>query len=123
MALLAVFCTVLFFVGLGARDLWNPNEPAYGEAVVEMVERGSWSVPTVNQKVFAEKPILYYWLALSAAKLTGGVSEFSLRLPSALAGIAAVLLLYQLVVAYAGPRWALAASTSSTSTGRARVSR
>ena len=67
--ILVLLSGFLFFVALGARDLWNPNEAIYGRATVEMAERGDWLIPTVNGKVFAEKPIFYYWSALSAAKL------------------------------------------------------
>ena len=94
----------LFFVSLGARDLWNPNEPIYGRAVAEMAERGDWLIPTVNGKVFAEKPILYFWGALAAAKITGRLDELSLRLPAALAAVASALLTYCLVLPYAGRR-------------------
>jgi 4-amino-4-deoxy-L-arabinose transferase-like glycosyltransferase len=93
---------------LGARDLWNPNEPIYGEAVAEMARRADWLLPHVNGLVFAEKPILYYWLALAAAKLSGGISELSLRLPSAAAAIATVLGSYVLVRPYAGRARAVA---------------
>jgi 4-amino-4-deoxy-L-arabinose transferase-like glycosyltransferase len=103
---LAVFATLLFTPWLGARDLWNPNEPLYGQAVAEMAERGSWLVPTVNGAVFDEKPILYFWLALGAAGILGGLDEFALRLPSVAAGIASVLLVYTLVWPYVGRRWA-----------------
>ena len=98
---LGVGAAILFSVALGARDLWNPNEPTYGQAVVEMAERGDWLVPTVNGRVFAEKPILYYWLALAASRALGGVSELSLRIPSALAGVVSSVLLYLLVLPYA----------------------
>ena len=43
---LAAAATLLFGVALGARDLWNPNEPIYGLAVREMAERGDWLLPT-----------------------------------------------------------------------------
>ena len=66
-------------------------------------------VPTVNGEVFDEKPILYFWLALVAAALTGGVSELSLRLPTAVAGLAATLLLYLLVRSHAARTRALLA--------------
>jgi 4-amino-4-deoxy-L-arabinose transferase-like glycosyltransferase len=99
---LAVGAALLFLPFLGARDLWNPNEPIYGLAVVEMEQRGDWLTPTVNGRPFAEKPILYYWLARAAGWLAGGIDEWSLRLPSAAAGIVAVLLLYMLVWPYAG---------------------
>ncbi len=110
LALLTLGCAVLFGLRLGARDLWNPNEPIYGEAVAEMAQRGDWLLPWVNGVVFAEKPILFYWLALSASKLLGGVSELSLRLPSFAAGIATVLGAYVLVAPYAGRARALASA-------------
>ncbi len=104
---LAAAAVLLNFLALGARDLWAPNEPIYGRAVVEMSQSGDWLVPTVNGRVFAEKPILYYWVALMASKLLGGVSEFSLRVPSALAGVASVILTYLLALPYVGRRRAL----------------
>jgi 4-amino-4-deoxy-L-arabinose transferase-like glycosyltransferase len=102
--LLAVFAALLFTPWLGARDLWNPNEPLYGQAVAEMAKGGDWLVPTVNGAVFGEKPILYFWLALGAAEVLGRVDELALRLPSAAAGITSVLLVYVLVLPYAGRR-------------------
>jgi len=100
----AIVVFVFFSLALGARDLWNPNEPIYGLAVTEMAERGDWLVPTVNGLVFAEKPILYFWMALISTKTLGGVNELTLRLPSVLAGTLAAVLLYLLVVPYAGRR-------------------
>jgi 4-amino-4-deoxy-L-arabinose transferase-like glycosyltransferase len=107
--LLAVLAAVLFTAWLGARDLWNPNEPLYGQAVAEMAERGDWFVPTVNGAVFDEKPILYFWLALGAAEVVGEVDELALRLPTAVAGIASVLLVYVVALPYAGRRRAVLA--------------
>jgi 4-amino-4-deoxy-L-arabinose transferase-like glycosyltransferase len=101
---------VLFGLRLGARDLWNPNEPIYGEAVVEMVQSGDWLLPHVNGLVFAEKPILFYWMALLASKLLGGVSALSLRLPSVAAGLATVLGSYVLTRPYAGRERAVASA-------------
>jgi|GEM_PF-192296 len=106
--LLAGFGLVLlFFLFLGARDLWNPNEPLYGLGAKEMAQRGDWLVPTINGNVYPEKPILYYWGALVASKLLGGVSEFSLRVPSALAAILSFWLVYALVLGYRDRRFAL----------------
>jgi len=107
LVLLVLAAAVLFGASLGAHDLWNPNEPIYGEAVKEMTQRGTWSVPYVNDLVFGEKPILYYWLALTSSTVLGGISETSLRVPSALAGVAIVAGVYLLVLPYAGRRRAL----------------
>ncbi len=116
--LLAVGAGLLFTLFLGARDLWNPNEPLYGRAVAEMSERGDWLIPTVNGDVFNEKPILYYWLALTSTTLLGDVNEFALRVPAALTALLCVLLVYLLVHPYAGRRRAfLAAALFATSGG------
>ena len=114
--LLAIGTLIFFGIRLGARDLWNPNEPIYGEAVREMSERGSWLVPYVNGLIFGEKPILYYWLALAASRLFGGVTEFSLRVPSLLAGSSVVLGAYVLVLPYAGRRRALLTALCAATT-------
>lgn len=109
---LALASAVFFGIALGERDLWNPNEPTYGRATVEMYESGEWLTPTIHGQLFAEKPILYYWIALAASHLRGGVDESTLRAPSTLAAIASVLLIYLLVLPYTGRRHALLAAAS-----------
>ena len=81
-----------------------------------MAQRGTWSVPYVNDLVFGEKPILYYWLALASSKVMGGISETSLRLPAVLAGLAIVLGSYLLVLPYAGRRRALFSAVACLTT-------
>ena len=99
--LLLALCGILFLTALGSRDLWNPNEPIYGQAVVEMEQRGDWLVPWVNGRPFAEKPILYYWLALVSSRATG-IDEWTLRAPTAAAGFLCVVGVWLLVLPYAG---------------------
>ena len=115
LVLLGLAAAILYIPFLGGRDLWHPNEPLFGQAVVEMDRAGSWLVPTVNGEVFPEKPILYFWLARCAA-LPFGVNEFTLRLPSAVAGAVGVLLVYLLVLPYTDRRRALVAAAVSGST-------
>jgi 4-amino-4-deoxy-L-arabinose transferase-like glycosyltransferase len=85
---------LLFLPGLGSRDFWAPGEPIYAEVVRVMFEKGQWLVPKLNGELFPDKPILYYWLALFVSKLAGGVNEWTVRLPGALAGIGLVLATY-----------------------------
>ena len=85
---------MVFFTGLGGRDLWAPVEPRYAEIVRIMFAKGEWVVPTVNGDLYTDKPILYFWLALIASKIAGGVSEWTVRSPAALGGIGFVLVTY-----------------------------
>src|SRR5690242_2430645 len=81
--LLTLICAVLYFPGLGARDFWAPGEPIYAEVIRVMYEKHNWLVPTLNGDIYADKPVLYFWLALLISKLAGGVSEWTTRLPAA----------------------------------------
>ncbi|NIM02510.1 MAG: phospholipid carrier-dependent glycosyltransferase [Acidobacteria bacterium] len=112
---LCLLALALFLPGLGSRDLWNPNEPAYGLAVAEMTERGDWWTPTVNGTPFHEKPILYFWLARVTTALFG-VNELALRLPSLLAGIVTVAFVYLLGAGHAGRRRGILAAVLFSTT-------
>lgn len=78
----------LYLLGLGMRDLWYPDEPDVAEPVREMLLRGDWITPSHNGVTWIDYPVMIYWLAMIACKVLGGISEFALRLPSALAAIA-----------------------------------
>jgi 4-amino-4-deoxy-L-arabinose transferase-like glycosyltransferase len=92
---LTVFTLLLFLPGLGTRDFWAPGEPIYGEVIRVMYERNNWLVPMLNGQLFADKPVLYFWLALGISKIAGGVNEWTVRLPAALGGLGLVLVTYQ----------------------------
>jgi len=102
-----IVAAVVFGIGLGQRDLWNPNEPTYGRVVMEMVESGDWLLPQLNGSPFVEKPVLYYWLAGAASKMLGTVSATTLRLPVFLIGLLCVWLVFYLIEAYDGRRSAV----------------
>jgi 4-amino-4-deoxy-L-arabinose transferase-like glycosyltransferase len=91
---LFLLCLSLFFPGLGARDFWAPVEPRYGEIARVMFNKGEWIVPTVNGSLYTDKPILYFWIVLIASKIFGGVSEWTVRLPSAIGGVGFVVATY-----------------------------
>ena len=92
--ILAGICALLFLPGLGSRDFWAPGEPIYAETLRVMFDKGEWVVPTLNGHLFPDKPVLYYWLALIVSKLAGGVSEWTLRLPTALGATGMVLVTF-----------------------------
>ncbi|HXT22381.1 MAG TPA: glycosyltransferase family 39 protein, partial [Thermoanaerobaculia bacterium] len=102
--LLALAAALLFLPGLGRRDLWNPDEARYAEVAREMRDAGSWALPRLNGAIYTQKPPLLFWLIDGASLLTGEVDETAARLPSALAGIGAVLLVYRLGRRFHGRR-------------------
>jgi 4-amino-4-deoxy-L-arabinose transferase-like glycosyltransferase len=95
--------------GLGRATLWEPDEPRFAAATREMFERGNFVTPYLNGETRFEKPILLYWLQAPAFGLFGD-TELAARVPSALAGIGTVLLLYLIGLRVASPRAALASA-------------
>ena len=85
---------VLFLPGIAGRDLWNPDEPRYAEVTREMRESGDWFVPHLNGRIYSEKPPLLFWLIAGAALATGEVGPVAARLPSLLAGVVTLFLLF-----------------------------
>ncbi|MBX9622397.1 MAG: glycosyltransferase family 39 protein [Gemmataceae bacterium] len=80
---------------LGAAALWDVDEGVNAEAAREMAEAGTWVIPTFNFELRTAKPVMLYWLQ-RAGYAAFGVSEWSARLPSAVAGWLTVLLTYEL---------------------------
>jgi 4-amino-4-deoxy-L-arabinose transferase-like glycosyltransferase len=71
--------------GWAATISWAPVEPRYAEIVGVMFAKGEWIAPTVNGDLYTDKPILYFWLALIASKIAGGVTGWTVLLWAALA--------------------------------------
>jgi 4-amino-4-deoxy-L-arabinose transferase-like glycosyltransferase len=60
--------------------------------------------------LYTDKPILYFWLVLIAAKVVGSVNEWSVRLPVAFGGVGFVLTTYYLGRDFFSPRIGLLAA-------------
>ena len=80
----------IFLLGLGSPALYDPHESLYAEIARDMVVRGDWLTPHLNGTRYLDKPPLFYWL-IAISYTVFGVSEFSARLPIALAGLGGVL--------------------------------
>ncbi|MBV9864321.1 MAG: glycosyltransferase family 39 protein [Abitibacteriaceae bacterium] len=90
-----VSCLVMFFYDLGALPITTPNEGLYSQVAREMIERHDWVVPHINGLLYFEKPPLLYWLTALSMRLLG-FTPFAARLPSALAGILSVWIVFWL---------------------------
>ena len=75
----------LFWV-LGNRGLWA-SEDRWAEVTREMFLSGNFFHPTINGEPYFDKPLLTYWLIALVSALTGKLNEWTVRLPSAIAGI------------------------------------
>lgn len=91
--LLLSLAGLLFFLNLGGMGLTDRDEGRNAEAGREMFETGDWISPTFNYEPRYAKPVFLYWLMSLSYRLFG-VSEFAARFPSALFGVALILLQY-----------------------------
>jgi 4-amino-4-deoxy-L-arabinose transferase-like glycosyltransferase len=71
----------IYLPGLGSVELKH-EEPRRALPAVHMLASGDWLVPRVGEVPYLRKPPLLNWLIAGAFKLTGGRSEWAIRLPS-----------------------------------------
>ena len=93
--MVALAAAFVFFLNLGGIALWDEDEPKNAVCAREMFQRGDWLVPTFNGQLRTDKPILLYWLMLTAYHALG-VTEFAARVWSAVLSTVTVLLTYDL---------------------------
>ena len=79
---------LIFLIGLGSPGLYDPHESQNAEIAREMLVRGDWVTPHLNNARYLDKPPLLYWV-IALSYVTFGVSEFSARLCSALSSTSA----------------------------------
>lgn len=82
---IAVMLTVPF---LGLTDFYSKGEPREAVVTYTMVEHGNWILPINNGGDIPYKPPFFHWCIALFSLLQGHVSEFTSRLPSALALVA-----------------------------------
>jgi len=90
--ILAIAALVLF-TNLGGSRLWDRDEPRNAGCALEMMQRGDWGVPVFNAELRAHKPVLLYWLIISAYHAFG-VNEFAARFWSAALAVGTALATY-----------------------------
>jgi len=91
--ILTIAALLVYLVALGNLPLRDWDEGTYAIISREMYRSQNWLYPTLHGAPFWEKPPLVYWLIAGSYSL-GGVSEWTTRLPLAIASALAVPLVY-----------------------------
>jgi 4-amino-4-deoxy-L-arabinose transferase-like glycosyltransferase len=90
--ILVLLSLILLWSGLPVRTLWGP-EGRSAVIVKEMMQSGDYFFPTINGSIYFDKPLLGYWVMLPGV-LIGGLNEAMLRLPSTIAGLGTILVIF-----------------------------
>ncbi|MFV1965769.1 MAG: ArnT family glycosyltransferase [Pirellulaceae bacterium] len=102
--LLLLVPALLYLVNLGGARVLTDHEVYQAAVAKQMTLDHEWILLRIGDQFWLEKPPLPHWLEVASATCLGGFTEFTVRLPFALAGIAAALLVAQLMADLFGPR-------------------
>jgi 4-amino-4-deoxy-L-arabinose transferase-like glycosyltransferase len=89
-----LFCAALYLWGLGTLPFYTKGEPREATVVWEIYTSGEWILPLRNGHIIPSKPPLFHWLGTLLSFACGGMSELTIRFPSAALAIVGVLLTY-----------------------------
>ena len=89
-SLIIFICVIAVIPWIGLGDFFTKGEPREAAVAISMLESGNWILPQAYADEFAYKPPLAHWLMAIFSYPEGYVSEFTSRLPSALAFIALI---------------------------------
>ena len=92
--LLVFLCGTLYFPYLSATSFFDKGEPREALAVQDIVQRGEWLFPLKRATEIPSKPPLFHWSAALTSRITGKMSEATVRFPSAFYASLGVLFLY-----------------------------
>jgi len=105
----------VYLFAASRSTLWDRDEPRFTRATVEMLESGKYLVPTFNGQMWADKPILFYWMMLLPVRLLGP-TEFACRFFAGLGTAISCLLTFFIGLRLFNPRTALMAMVILAST-------
>ncbi|WP_234733504.1 ArnT family glycosyltransferase [Tellurirhabdus bombi] len=121
--LLAIVLLVIpFFAYLGALPLdIRSDEPRRALVALEMMLSGDYLTPTLNGKLYFNKPPLYNWLIVASFKLFGNYSSYALRFPMAISLVGYVITIFLLVKRQLGKQVAFAVALMLATNARILV--
>lgn len=92
---LLMLAFALFAAGLGLRDPWPADEPRFALIARDMVLGGQWLIPQVGGEWYSDKPPVFMWAIAFFYWLCGDL-RLAFLLPSLLAGLGMLVLVYDL---------------------------
>jgi 4-amino-4-deoxy-L-arabinose transferase-like glycosyltransferase len=81
----------LVFLLVSGRGMWAPDEPRFAQVAREMLQSSDWIVPRFMGEPLALLPPLTYWGSALASLPVGDVTEWTARVPIALAALLALV--------------------------------
>jgi 4-amino-4-deoxy-L-arabinose transferase-like glycosyltransferase len=93
--LFLLFALVLIGAGIGLRDPWPADEPRFALSAKQMVASGNWLIPHRGSELYSDKPPAFM-AAQAAAYTVLGSWRIAFLLPSLLAALATLWLVYDL---------------------------
>jgi 4-amino-4-deoxy-L-arabinose transferase-like glycosyltransferase len=103
-------------VGLAASGkAFNYHEARYAQGAREMLESGSWLVPTIGKRPRLQKPPIVYWSMAASMAAFGSDTEWPARLPSAVAALTVAILIADLGARQFGRKFGLVAGLAQLS--------
>ncbi len=94
---------ILYFCFLWTYPLIDRDEGFHVGAAAEMMRKGEWVVPTLNDELFLHKPGMLYWTMIPSLKLFGN-NEMAARIPSAAAMFIMLFFFYNILTRITGNR-------------------
>lgn len=92
---------------LGAARTLTEHEVWVAGGAKQMAIDHDWIFPKIGDQLWLEKPPLLHWLPIISAKLSGGFSEATVRIPSVLASLGVVGLMTAVAHRWFGRRVAI----------------
>lgn len=88
---LLAICVLTLIPFLGLAEYNTKGEPREAIVSLSMLESGDWILPRNNGGEMPYKPPFFHWCVAAMSMVTGQVTEFTSRMPSAIALIALVM--------------------------------
>jgi 4-amino-4-deoxy-L-arabinose transferase-like glycosyltransferase len=82
------------FFEIGRRDVVDANEGQRAAPPAEMLRRGDFVIPTINEDDYLKKPPLIYWMIAGVYAATGVISPVTARIPTAISFVVLIVCVY-----------------------------